>query len=345
MTTDLETPIDSGREAPLTDTTQRPANRRSLLEFLEAYALLILLVAIGIFFSLYSGTRATFLTSANMRILVSNQVVPAIVCLAALIPLVSQQLDLSVGAITGIAAIFSASLLNHLVALPLALAVGMLIALAVGLVNAFLVTRAMVNGVITTLGTSTILAGLAQQKTGGEALVGNVPSSFTSFGANNFLGVPEVAWALLLIALAVHFLLEHTPYGRQLYALGSNPVAAQLVGLRSRTLIGSSFVLASILAGLGGLIYVARSGGADPSVGPGFTLTGLAAAFLSAAAIKPGKFSVAGAMVAVFFLAILNNGLSLAGAAPDVSSYVNGAALIGGVALAMFLARRRGARA
>lgn len=342
----MSSEVESQMEAPAGVPERRTApgrDRGPLLGVLEAYALLILLVLIGVFFSVLPATSDTFLTSANMRILVSNQVVPAIVALAALIPLVCNELDLSVGAITGVAAIFVASMLFGSFAVPVALVLGVLIGAGIGIVNALLVTRAGVNGVITTLGMSTLLAGVVQQKTGGSGVVGDLPQTITDFGANNILGIPAVAWALLVIALAVHFLLEHTPYGRQLYALGSNPTAAQLVGLRTRWLIGSTFMLAGLLAGIAGLVYVARAGGADPSVGPSFTLTGLAAAFLSAAAIRPGKFNVGGTIVAVFFLAILNNGLNLAGAATHVASYVNGGALIAGVALAMYLSRRRSA--
>jgi ribose transport system permease protein len=86
---------------------------------------------------------------------------------------------------------------------------------------------------------------------------------------------------------------------------------------------------------------VARAGGADPAVGDGFTLPALAAAFLSAAAVKPGRYNVGGALVAIFFLAVLNNGLNLAGAQPYVASYVNGVALVAGVGLAAYLQRRR----
>lgn len=338
MTSQIQPRVEAPPEPPL---RFRPTlDRRRALRFLEAYALLIIMVLVGVFFTFYSKTSDTFFTSANMRILVSNQVVPALIALAALLPLVCGEFDLSVGAITGVTAVYVASLLSGTVGLPVAILIGLAMGCGVGLVNALLVTRAAVNGVITTLGTSTLLAGVVQEKTGGQSIVGNVPKAFTDFGANNFLGIPEVAWALAVITLGVYVLLAHTPYGRQLYALGSNPTAARLVGLRIRFLIGSSFVIAGLLSGIGGLIYVARAGGADPSVGPSFTLTALAAAFLSAAAVRPGKYNVGGTIVAVFFLAVLNNGLSLAGAAPYVASYVNGAALIVGVALAMQLSRR-----
>lgn len=333
--------------APTSDPTPPPRPRADrgrsprLMKFFEAYALVIVLVGIAIFFTFYDKTADTFLTSANMRILVSNQVVPAIVALAALIPLVCNQFDLSVGAITGLGAVFVASVLSKSTSIPVAILVGVALGLGVGLVNALLVTRVMLNGVIATLGTAALVAGVVAQKTGGQAIVSNIPASFTAFGSENFIGIPKVAWTLVVLALVVYFLLEHTPLGRQAYAIGSNDNAAKLVGIRTDVIIGLSFVGAGVLAGIAGVLYVARAGGADPSIGPDYTLTGLAAAFLSAAAIRPGRFNVGGTLVAVFFLAVINNGLDLAGAPDYVSSYVNGAALIAGVALAGFISRRR----
>ena len=315
--------------------------KRRVFALLEAYALLIMTVAVGIFFTVLPATSSIFLTADNMRILVANQVVPAIVALAALLPLVCNEFDLSVGATTGVTAVFASAMLSGSTSLPVMLLAGLGIGALVGLVNAVLVTRAGITGVVATLGTSTLIAGVVAQKTGGQAVVGNIPTSVTNFGANSALGIPLVAWALIGIVLVSYFVLEHTPYGRQLQALGSNATAAKLVGLRTRVLVAVTYTLAGVLAALAGLIYVARAGGADPSVGPSFTLTGLAAAFLSAAAVRPGSFNVGGTIVAVFFLAVLNNGLSLAGAPPSVTNYVNGGALILGVALATYLWRRR----
>jgi ribose transport system permease protein len=214
----------------------------------------------------------------------------------------------------------------------------------VGIVNGLIVTRARVSAVITTLGTATILQGALSQKTGGEGIVG-VPDSITNFGSTTWLGVPKAAYVLAFVALLTYYLLAYTPAGRYLYAVGSNAAGARLVGLRTRLLLCVAFVAAGGLAGAAGVLQVARAGGADPQVGAGFTLPALAAAFLSAASIKPGRYNVGGTLVAIFFLAALNSGLNLAGAAPYVSNYVNGVALIIGVGLAAYLGRLRAGQA
>ena len=317
--------------------------RRWTTRSLEAYALPLLTAAVAIFFSMWPKTSQTFPTTANLQVLVGTQTVVAIVALGALVPLIAGEWDLSVGATAGLAAVSVAQLMSNGVNVVAALVVGLGLGMAVGLINAVITTRARVNAVITTLGMATVLTGVINQRTGGLAVVSNIPTAVIDFGTGTWLGLPRTAYAVGLLAGAVYYVFEHTPLGRYLYALGCNRAAAVLVGIRVNLVLATSFVLAGVLAAAGGCLQVARAGGADPNVGTGFTLPALAAAFLSAASIRPGKYNVPGTIVALLFLAVVNSGLNLAGAPPYVNSYVNGSALIAGVALAAWLGRRRGA--
>jgi ribose transport system permease protein len=314
--------------------------RRSWRSWLEAYAFVGLLLTAFVFFSVWSKTSDTFPTSANLQVLVISNAVVAIVALAALIPLVCNEFDLSVGAMAGLSAIYVADTLAHGTAVPVAILLGVGIGIAVGGVNALLVTRAQVNAVIATLATSIIIAGVITQKTGGQTITGNIPIGFTDFGTLNTLGIPRPAFALAVVTALVYYALNHTPLGRYAYAIGSNRSAARLVGIRSRLVLGGTFVASGALSGAAGVLEVARAGSADPNIGATLTLPALAAAFLSVAAIRPGRFNVGGTLVAIFFLAVLNSGLNLAGAADYVQNYVNGAALIVGVALSARLGGR-----
>lgn len=314
---------------------------RPLRHYLEAYAFLGLLIAAAIFFSVWPETSETFPSAANLRTLVGANSVIAIVALAALVPLVTNEFDLSVGAVAGLSSVFVAAALAGGTPIALAVALGVGLGIGVGAVNALLITRVGVNAVIATLGISIILAGVVNQKTGGLSVTGDIPLGFSEFGSSNWLGIPKPAYVLALLALAVYYLLGHTPYGRYLYAFGSNREAARLVGIPTRLTLGLTFVISGALAGAAGVLQVTRAGSADPKVGETFTLPALAAAFLSAAAMQPGRYNVAGTLVAIFFLAVLNSGLNLAGSPEYVSNYVNGAALIVGVGLAVRLGRRQ----
>lgn len=334
----------SGEETP----TVEPVSTRlvagdTLLRAGEAWALVALTIALVVFFSLYPSTSESFPTMANFQAISGSQAIPLLAALAALLPLVCNEIDLSVGASIGLSAVLVAYALGHGVPLLAAALLGVGAGVLVGLTNGLLVTRAGISGVIATLGTMVIAVGVVLGITGGRSLLEDIPRSLTDFSTRNIVRVPAITFAALLVAALVYYLLAHTPLGRQLSMLGANRRAALLVGLRPARLLVVSFVLGGALAGLAGVLLVGRSGGADPNAGPPLTLPALTAAFLSAAAIRPGHFNAGGAVTAVAFLAVLNGGLNLAGAAPYVSQIVNGVALISGVALAAYLGRKRGA--
>jgi ribose transport system permease protein len=315
--------------------------RRTVRFYLEAYAFVGLLVAAFVFFSVWSKTSDTFLTSANLQIMLGSNTVIAITALGALVPLICNEWDLSVGGSAALSSVFIAQFLTDGMNVGLALLVGVGIGLAVGLANALLITRMRVNAVITTLGTSIIITGIINLKTGGVTLAGNIPQSITDFGTLNWLGIPRSMYAMAVAAAVVYYLIDHTPFGKYLYAIGSNRSAARLTGIRVKVIIGSTFVLAGGLCGAAGVLQVARAGGANPNLATALLLPALAAAFLSAATIRPGKYNVGGVLVAVYFLAVLNSGLNLAGAQPYVANFVNGGALIIGVGLAARLGGQR----
>ncbi len=321
-----------------------PRRRRlvkPLRSYLEAYAFLVLLVGALVFFSVWPATSAVFPTTANLQILFGSSTVVAIAALASLIPLVCNEWDLSIGATAGLTSVFAAVALTNGTSPVLALGLAVAIGVGIGLVNAILVTRMNVNAVITTLGMSIIIAGIITLKTGGVTVAGAIPTSVTDFGTLTWLGIPRSVVALAAVAALVYYLLEHTPYGRYLYALGSNRSAARLTGIRIKLVVGATFVIAGALCGAAGILQVARAGGANPHLADSILLPALAAAFLSAAAIRPGRYNVGGVLVSVYFLAVLNNGLNLAGAPEYVSNFVNGGALIIGVGVAARLGGRR----
>jgi ribose transport system permease protein len=321
--------------------TKRQRTRKPVRAYLEAYAFLGLLVGALVFFSVWPETAQVFPTTANLQILFGSSTVVAIAALGSLVPLVCNEWDLSIGATAGLASVFAAVVLTNGTSPFLAIALAIAIGVAVGLVNAILVTRMNVNAVITTLGMSIIIAGIITLKTGGVTVAGAIPEAVTDFGTLTWLGIPRSVVALAVVAVFVYYLLEHTPYGRYLYALGSNRSAARLTGIRIKMVVGTTFVIAGGLCGAAGILQVARAGGANPHLGDSILLPALAAAFLSAAAIRPGRYNVGGVLVSVYFLAVLNNGLNLAGAPEYVSSFVNGGALIIGVGVAARLGGRR----
>jgi ribose transport system permease protein len=324
-----------------------PSGTRSakLMPLLERYALLVLFVLLCLFFSVYGPTSETFPSGANLRNILGNEAVIAVTALASIIPLTCGQFDLSVGAVVGLSSIVTASAsAQHGLPVPVAIPLGILAGCVVGLLNGVLVARIGVNPLIATLGSATLVAGLISLYTSNQVISIGIPESITALGSGTWLGLPRTLFSLVVVAALVHYLLAHTPYGRHLTSVGVSPGSARLVGLRVDRYVLSSFVLSGGLAGVAGVLLLARAGTANPQVGPGFTLAALSAAFLGATAIRPGTFNVLGTLLGVLFVAVSVNGLVLAGAADWVEPTFNGTALIVAVALSTAIARRRAGR-
>ena len=143
------------------------------------------------------------------------------------------------------------------------------------------------------------------------------------------------------MAVLVWYLLGHTPVGRYLHSVGSNPQSARLVGLNVPRLVGLSFVLSGFLAGVAGVLLVARQGGGNPGLGQTFVLPAFAAAFLGATAFKPGRFNVGGTVLVVFLVAFSTTGLALSEVGTWVEPVCQGGALIIAVAISTAIARHR----
>lgn len=333
----------AGGAVTVRDRESEPVGSRGrAAELAEAYALPGLTIALLIFFSLLPASSDTFATGGNLKIVAADQAVLLVISIAVMVPMVANTWDFSPGAAAGMAGVFAASAVGSSDSIPLAILVALGVGLAVGVVNGMLITRARINSVIATLGMTIVISGVVQWKTDGTSIVEGIPPGLTNFGSDAVLGVPNLAWLAILLAAAIYFLLNRTVYGRSLYAIGSNSAAARLVGLRNERLVFSTYMISGALAGVAGMLILARTGAGNPEAGPGYILPAYAAVFLGSTSIHPGRWNVWGVVIAVLFLGILNSGLTLAGANTYVNSLVNGLALIVGVGVANVLARRRG---
>lgn len=318
-------------------------SRSHLFSLSIHYGLVVLLVAVVVFFRLYGTTAAVYLSHANLVALVGNQAVVAIVALAALIPLTAGYIDLSAGAITGMASITSAAAVSRYHApVALGLVLGILMGTLLGTVNGVLIARFEFSSIVTTLGTSTALSGVMLWYTGGSTIGSSLPQSLLNFGSLNWLGIPRVAYVMVPVILICWFLLENTPFGRYLQATASNPRSARLVGLNVKRNVLTAFVFAGLLAGIAGVLLTARSGAADSTTGPSYLFPALAAVFLGATTIHPGRPNVWGTVVGIFFVAFVVSGLSLMGASAWAPDLFNGLILVVAAGMAIVFARRRG---
>jgi ribose transport system permease protein len=346
MTGDKDAQARTSADESHATTTADPrvAPKQSVLLLnLERFALPGIFILVLLFFGLWDKTGSTFSRVANFQEVGSSQAYLGILALASIIPLVCGQFDFSVGPIAGVSQVATAAAMSRFHApLAVAILIGIAFGALIGLNNGNVIARIGVNSLIVTLGTSGILLGLVNWYTSGQSISLGISPTLINFGSTNWLGIPKVCFLLLAIALLVYYLLQHTPFGRYLTSVGSNRQAARLVGLRVERLTLTAFVLSGALAGLAGVLLVARTGSANPQIGTlPDTLQALAAVFLGATCIRPGRFNVLGAMIAIYFIAFSVTGLQIAGVATWINDVFNGAALFIAVVLSTAIGRRR----
>jgi len=309
---------------------------------LRQYSLVFLLVASFVLYSTWSKTSSVFLTGDSLRVMVAGQAVIGVLTLGILVTMVAGNFDLSVGNIAGLSQIMTATLYaKHGWGMWAGIIAGVAIGAFVGGINGLLVTILRVDPFIITLGTASAILGFIDWYTKDQSIVTGIPAGITHFGRNNFFGVPDIVWVLAVVAVVIYYLLEHTPYGRNLHAIGSNRAAARLVGIRVERSIAMAFVINGMFAGIAGVLMLARAGAGNPQIPPTLALTALAGAFLGAASFKVGRLNVPGTIVALLFLAVNITGLQYAGVANWINEMFTGLSLIFAIALAAVLSKER----
>jgi ribose transport system permease protein len=309
-----------------------PPRRRINLGF-DRFSGLYLWAVFIIVFGVWDASE--FLTISTVHGIASTEAVTGMVALAVLIPLAGGLYDLSVGAtanLTGLIVIVQMN--NHGWAVVPAIALALAVGVAIGLVNSFVVVRLGVNSFIATLGMSSILSAVLIIVTGDGVPLPPLSTAWNNLTQTTVLGFQLVVIYLLVLALVLWWLLAHTPAGRYLYAIGGNPEAARLSGVRVKRYSTAALVMSSSIAGVAGVLFTSQNG---PSLdfGAALLLPAFAAAFLGSTQLLPGKFNVWGTLLAIFVLATGVYGLELVSGAPWLSDMFNGVALIVAVALSI----------
>ncbi len=271
------------------------------------------LILFALFIIIFGALKPhLFLTVSTFRLTFGEGVVTAVLALAFLVPLAAGIFDLSIGAMMGLSLV----VINWFAAntgIPIALVCigAVLLCCLVGLISGFLVVRFRVNSLIATLGVSQVLTAVGLKVSDNRQITGAFSDRFATLGSTNLLGVPMVVLYLLALAVILWFVLEHTPVGRYLFAVGSNPDAARLAGLSTDRLVYGSLIASGGVAGIAGVIYAMRVGAYTADAGPGLLFPALAAVFFGASQFSR-RPNVWGTLIAYFALAFGVKGLQLA---------------------------------
>lgn len=318
---------------------EQPSKRRRNGLGVDRFALPLTWVAMAALFAVLRPH--TFATWANVQTIFSTQSVLVILALAALLPLIVGEFDLSIASTMGLCAILVATLdVKYDWPIGLAVLAALLVGAFIGALNAILVVGIGVDALVATLGVSTLATGAALAVSNYLTISG-VSQSLVSAVNSELFGMPLAFYYGLVLAAILWLVLTHVEIGRHLYFVGESREVARLSGLPVFGLRAGAFVIAGVLAGLAGVALTGTLGAADPAGGAPFLLPAYAAAFLGSTALRPGFFNPIGTLMAAYFLTTGVTGLQLLGIEDWVQQFFYGIALIFAVVLSKLAGRRR----
>jgi len=297
---------------------------------LKQYGIFIVFIAICLIISFISPQ---FLTVSNWTIIITQVSINALLAFGVTFVIITGGIDLSLGSIVAVAGV-SAAMLAHPNSYPviLPIVIGLLAGLLIGAFNGFIITKSKIAPFIVTLGTMTIGRGLALILSNGRP-VSNLSDSFVFIGSGKILGIPFLIIILLFMFILCSVILNKTILGRYIYAVGGNEQAARASGINVNQVKMAVYSISGLLAGLAGILLTSRITTGQPNAGAGFELDAIAAVVIGGTSTTGGKGSIAGTLIGVLLIGVINNSLDLLNVTSYYQQVVMGVIIIGAVVL------------
>jgi rhamnose transport system permease protein len=293
-----------------TTAAAKPLAIGSLFKARELGIVLALVVLVG--YTAIGNPR--FLSGQSIRDILLNTAILAVMAAGQAVVVITRNIDLSVGSVLGLSAFAVATMMSANPDLPMivALLAGLAVGAVCGLLNGVLVRYGRVPALVVTLGTLYIYRGLVYSWAGGSQVnADELPRHFLSFANDSLLGIPWLVLIAIVVVGGVSLMMRNYRVGRELYAMGSSPPAAELAGIKvARNLLGA-FLLSGALAGLAGVLFAARFGTVDAAAGTGYELNVVAAVVVGGVAVFGGSGSVWGAGLGALLLTVIGSALAV----------------------------------
>jgi len=265
--------------------------------------------------ALVSIAAPQFLTIDNLSQVAVLASIVAVAAVGEALVVITRNVDLSVEAMMGLVAYCVASTLErHVLDAQGAIVFGIGVGLVLGMINGFIVSVLRVPAIVATLGTLSIFRGVDYLIAGSHQVpLAGLPPGFTDTAHDDILGIPVFVLVAVIVVVIGSVLLRWTKFGRQFYAVGSNPEAAAILGIPSRLVVFVAFALCGLLAGVAGVMYVIEFGTINGTAAGGYTLQVVAAVVVGGVGIFGGTGTLAGAALGALFLGFIANALILIG--------------------------------
>ncbi|KQZ85196.1 ATPase [Microbacterium sp. Root166] len=304
-----------------------------------------ILIALLLVIVFATVSNPTFLFSGDgFRDLLLTPSLLLLVAVGSAIVIITRNVDLSVGSIVGLTAYLTGTMFVDIPGVPIigVFAAGVLLGGLLGLINGALVAFARVPALVITLGTMYVYRGINVAWTGSDRInASDLPSDFRALGTDRILGIPILTIIAVVVLVVAAWYLRNLRSGRELYAIGSDPAAAHLYGLRVTRRVIGAFVTSGALAGLAGVLYAARYGTVSSGAGFGWELQAIGAAVIGGVAISGGVGTVWGAAIGAFLLLTINRALPILGIDDFWQRAVVGVLILGAIVLDRVLAVRQ----
>ncbi|MBZ9907568.1 ABC transporter permease [Mesorhizobium sp. BR115XR7A] len=302
---------------------------------------LLVVVAIAIF-AVNSFASPYFLDPYSLSDLTFNFTEKGLIAFAMALLIISGEIDLSVAAIIALASTMMGMAVQAGAGTPVLVLIGIVVGLGCGAFNGLLVTRLGLPSIVVTIGTMSLFRGIAFITLGDQAYKG-YPESFAFFGQGYVWWVVSFELVLFLIAAVVYWVLLHrTSFGRRVFAIGNNPVAAQFSGVRVGRIKFILFCLTGLMSGIASVLITSRLGSTRPSIAQGYELEVITMVVLGGVSILGGAGSIVGVVLAALIMGLVTFGLGLLNVPGIVMSIFIGLLLIIVIALPIVWRRLRG---
>jgi len=296
------------------------------------------LVGLCLLSGLLSVLSPHFLSVSNLRNVLEQTAINAVVAVGMTFGIVSGGIDLSVGSIVAVSGVLLASALAAGAPVPVAIAAGLAAGALCGLANGLLVTRGRLPPFIATLGMMSVARGAALVFTDGRPVSG-FEAGFRSLATERVLGLPAPVLVVAVSYVAAHLLLTRTRFGRYVYAIGGNEEATRLSGVAVRFHKTMVYVLCGATSALAAVLLTARLNSAQPIAGMMYELDAIAATVIGGTSLLGGSGSLGGTLVGALIMGVLRNGLNLLGVSSYLQQIVIGAVIIVAVLVDSLLKR------
>ncbi|MFC9687220.1 ABC transporter permease [Kribbella sp. NPDC056951] len=291
-----------------------PAPRRNTLGVVLRARELGIVIALGLLVAVTAISNPRFLSGQSIRDILLNTAILAVLAVGQAVVVITRNIDLSVGSVLGLSAFTVGTLLQNNPGTPvvLALLVGAAVGGVCGVLNGVLVRYGRIPALVVTLGTLYVVRGVTYFWAGGSQInADELPPGFLDFGNATLLGVPYLVLIALLVLVVTAVVLRNYRTGRELYAMGSSPQAAQLAGIPVGRRTVGAFLVSGALAGVAGVLFAARFGTIDAAAGTGLELNVVAAVVVGGVAVFGGSGTVWGAALGALLLTTIGSALAV----------------------------------